>query len=97
MKNLIRMDFYRLFHSKALKVGIIAAFLVAIAASLFNYGIVELIKMTMDTDPEGAESIGLIIPAVGWIAGVDFSDIMINGTGAFSLLISCIAAASFIR
>ena len=96
MKNLIRMDFYRLFHSKALKVGIIAAFLVAIATALFNYGIVELVKMTMDTDPEAAAGIGLIIPAVGWIAGVDFADIVITGTGAFSLLISCIAAASFI-
>lgn len=96
MKNLIKMDFYRLFHTKALKVGIIVAFLVAILGALFNYVIVEAVKMSIATDPAAAEGLGLVLPAVSWVLGVDYGEIVIGCTGTFSLLISCVVAASFI-
>lgn len=96
MKNLIKMDFYRLFHTKAFSVGILAAFVVSIVTAFFNYGIVELIKISIPADPTMAETIGFIIPAARWIVGVDYADIVISGSGAFSLLISCMVAASFI-
>ena len=96
MINLIKMDLYRLFRTKALKVGVIAAFAVAAAAMLLNYAIVEVFKTSVANDPESAATMGMLIPAVGWVAGVDFADIVITGTSALSLLISCVVAASFI-
>jgi GTP-binding protein HflX len=55
MKNVIRMDFYRLFHSRPIKVGMIASFFVAIAGMLFSLGVIEIMKMALGSDPEAAE------------------------------------------
>ena len=43
MLNLIKMDFYRLFHSKAVKVGAVAAALIAFLGMLLNFGIIEIL------------------------------------------------------
>ena len=39
MFNLIKMDLYRLFHSKAMRVGIIIAAIVAFVGMLVNLGV----------------------------------------------------------
>ena len=64
MLNLVRMDFYRLFRSKVLKIGIIASALISLLAMLLNLGILELIKLGLGTDPTTAEGIGFILPIV---------------------------------
>lgn len=97
MKNLIAMDLYRLFRTKALKVGIVAAFLVSLLTVLFNFALVELVKpVVLNTGAEELALMSIMAPSVGWILGVDFADVVISGTGAFSLLICCVVASSFI-
>lgn len=96
MLNLIRMDFYRLFRSKSLRVGAIASVIVAFLGMLFNLGILEIVKFGMQTEPTSAEGIGLMFPIVSWLYGVDFADIIFSGTNAFSLFVSCMIVASFV-
>ena len=48
MLNLIKMDFYRLLHSKAIKVGIVISTIIAFVGMLLNLGILELIKNAFD-------------------------------------------------
>ena len=96
MLNLVKMDFYRLFHSKVVKVGTIAAAIIALVGMLFNLGVLEVIKFAMEDDPTGAESMGLLFPIIGWINGVDFADVVFTGTSFFALFVSCMMVASFV-
>ena len=47
MLNLVKMDFYRLFRSRAIKVGAITAAIAALLGMALNLGILEIIKLTM--------------------------------------------------
>ena len=96
MLKLVKMDFYRLLHSKALKVGIIVSAIIAFVGMLFNLAILEIVKMGMAEDPNSVADIGVIFPIVSWLNGVDFADVVFTGTSAFSLFISCMVVASFI-
>ena len=96
MLNLVRMDFYRLFHSKALKVGLIAAAIIALFGMLLNLGILELVKFGFSSDPETASGVEFLFPIVSWLSGVDFADVVFAGTGSFSLFVSCMIVASFV-
>lgn len=96
MWNLIKMDFYRLFTGKTMKVGAIMAFLVSVGYMLMSLGLVELCRYAGATDPEAAMGMALIIPQAEWIYGINFADIVLGGTGAFSLFIGCMISASFI-
>lgn len=97
MFKLIKMDLYRLFSTKAIKVGAIVACIMAAGYMLLSLGLVELVKFSLEQDPSVAESMAdLFIPQVAWVGGVDFADIVIGGTGAFSLFVGCMIAASFI-
>ena len=96
MLNLVKMDIYRLFHSKAIKVGIIAAAIVSFFGMLLNFGILEILKLGMQDDPSGAESMGILFPIISWLNGVDFADVILTGTNALALFVSCMIASSFI-
>jgi ABC-2 type transport system permease protein len=96
MLNLIKMDVYRLFRSKALKVGIIATAVLAFLGMLLNFGILEIIKLGLQDDPSGAESMGIIFPTISWLNGVDFADVVFMGTSFLSLFVSCMMISSFI-
>ena len=96
MWNLIKMDFYRLFSSKAIKIGALMACIVSAAYMLLSLGIVEIIKLALKDTPEVATEMGFLLSQVAWINGVDFSDIVLNGTAAFSLFVGCMIAANFI-
>ena len=96
MWKLIKMDFYRLFTSKAIKLGAIVAGVVCSAYMLFSLGVVELSKYAAETDPEALEGLDFFLSSASWINGVNFSDIVLAGTSAFSLFIGCMIAASFI-
>lgn len=97
MFNLIKMDFYRLFRSKTLKVGLIAAAIVAFSGMLLNLGVLEIMKLAdIENDPAGAESMGFIFPVIAWLGGVDFADVVLTGTNALALFVSCMMVASFI-
>lgn len=96
MLNLIKMDLYRLFHSKAIKVGMIASVIVAFVGMLFNFGIISLIEIVPDEDGLATGWLGMIFPAANWIEGVDFASIVISGTNILSLFIGCMVSASFI-
>ena len=96
MWNLIKMDFYRLFTGKTMKVGAIAAFLISAGYMLMSFGIVELCKYVTGNDPDAAMGLAIIIPQAGWIYGIDFADIVFGGTAAFSLFVGCMISANFI-
>ena len=86
MLNLVRMDFYRLFHSKALKVGLIAAAIIALFGMLLNLGILELVKFGFSSDPETASGVEFLFPIVSWLSGVDFADVALNMPSAKMVL-----------
>ena len=97
MFNLIKTDLYRLFHTKAFKVGIIASALIAFLGMLLNLGVLALIQAVMDSDPTYSVSgMEVIIPYVAWLGGADYSTIVLYSTGALSLLVGCVVSASFI-
>lgn len=96
MRNLIKMDFYRLFHSKALKVCIIVSVIVSFVGMLLNLGILEIIKLGTVDDPSSAADMEILFPIVAWLGGVDFADVVISGTGTFSLFIACMVASNFV-
>ena len=97
MFNLIKMDLYRLFHSKVVKVGLIAAVVIATLGMLLNLGILEIMKLGgVEDDPSSAESMSLLFPILAWLNGVDFADVVLTGTNAFALFVSCMMVASFV-
>ena len=96
MLNLIKMDFYRFFHSKIVKVGATVAAILAFFGMLLNFGILEIMKYSLEDDPSGAESIGFIFPIISWLAGVDFADVVLTGTSFLSLFVSSMMVSSFI-
>lgn len=96
MLNLVKMDIYRFFHSKTIKVGLIAAAIIAFVGMLLNLGILEIIKFGIQDDPSSAESFGVLFPIISWLNGVDFADVVFVGTSTLSLFVSCMMAASFI-
>lgn len=96
MWNLIKMDLYRLFTGKIMKVGAIMAFLVSVGYMLMSLGLVELCKFVSANDAEAAMGFALIIPQAEWAFGINFADIVLNGTAAFSLFIGCMITANFI-
>ena len=96
MWNLIKMDFYRLFTGRTMRIGAIMALLVSAGYMLSSFGIVELCKYVTDSDPDAAIGLSFIIPQAAWIFGIDFADIVLGGTGAFSLFIGCMISANFI-
>lgn len=97
MFNLVKMDLYRLFHSKVVKVGLIAAAVIATLGMLLNLGILEVMKLGgVQDDPSSAESMSLIFPILSWLNGVDFADVVFTGTSFLTLFVSCMMVASFI-
>lgn len=96
MINLIKMEFYRLFRTKAVKIGAICAAVVSFLFVLFNFGLLEIVKHLMELEPDAALGIGVFFSVVSWLEGVDFAEVVLKGTGAFSLFLSCVIAASYI-
>ena len=96
MTKLIKMDFYRLFTGKAIKVGAIIACLVCAGYVLLSLGIVELAKLLFSSDPESVIGWGLFIPQAAWVGGVNFSQVVLGATGALALFIGCMITANFI-
>ena len=98
MLKLIKMDLYRLFSSKFIKVGAIMAALVAVLYMLLSLGIVALTKMALREDPSVAEGLGTFFSQATWYFGVDFAEIVFQGTSttALCLFIGCMIAANFI-
>ena len=96
MLNLIKMDFYRLFRTKAVRRGAIVAAIFAFFTSLLNLGILEIVKLSLEDDPNAANDIGVFFSIVSWLNGADFADIVLTGTGMLSLFVSCMIAASFV-
>ena len=96
MLNLIRMDFYRLLHSKVIKVGVVVAAILAFVGMLFNFAVLELFKSSLTDDPSSAESLGFLFPILAWVGGVDYADVVFVGTNLLSLFVSCMMVSSFI-
>ena len=99
MSKLIKMEFYRFFTSKTIRFGVIFACLVAAAYMFFSLGIVKLMEFAGESDPElymSMMGLDILLSQLSWAGGVDFADVVIAGTGAFSLFIGCMMTASFI-
>ena len=96
MWKLIKMDFYRLFTSRTVKIGAIVAFLVCAGYMLLSLGAVELGKYALVNDPASIEDMAFVLSQIGWVYGIDFADIVLSGTSAFALFIGCMITASFI-
>ena len=96
MWNLIKMDFYRLFSSKTIKIGAAIAFLVCAGYMFISLGILSIAELAAKQDPLAVEGFGLFLAQIGWMNGVDFSEIVFGGTAVFSLFIGCMITANFI-
>ena len=99
MLNLLRMDLYRLSRSKALRVGLIASFLVALIGMLLSMGLLAIFKTAIKQDPtmeESVEGMSMLLTVVGWLNGADWGEIVFYMTDFFSLFIGCMITASFI-
>ena len=96
MWNLIKMDFYRLIISKTAKIGAIVAALMGVLYIFFSVGLVALTRFALNADPELAVNLATLLSQAGWMAGVDFSEIVFRGTGALALFVGCMISASFI-
>ena len=96
MWKLIKMDFYRLFTGKNMKVGAIMAAVISVGYMLVTLGLVELCSYANTNNPEALISIAVIVPQVEWIFGVDFADVVFSSTAALSLFIGCMLSANFI-
>lgn len=96
MWKLIKMDFYRLFSSKTIKVGAFIACLMSVGYVLFSLGIIALVKYALNVDPSVADDMGLFISQVSWMSGVDLAEIVFGGSAVLSLFIGCIISANFI-
>ena len=96
MWKLIKMDFYRLFTSKTMKVGSILAFAISLGYMLMSLGLVKLCQFVTGNDPEAAFGLALVIPQAEWLSGISFADIVFSGTSALSLFVGCMIAANFI-
>ena len=96
MWNLIKMDFYRLFSSKTIKIGAAVAFLVCAGYMFISLGILSIAELAAKQDPLAVEGFGLFLAQISWMKGVDFSEIVFSGTAVFSLFIGCMITANFI-
>ena len=96
MWKLIKMDFYRLFSSKALRVGALIACLMCAGYILFSVGIIALYQFAINEDPATAMQIGSLLPQGAWLEGVDLAEIVFGGTAILSLFIGCMVSANFI-
>ena len=96
MWKLIKMDFYRLISSKAIKVGALMACLVCAGYMLLSLGIVELAKLVFKQDPMAALGLELVLAQVSWMNGVNFAEIVFGATAVLSLFIGCMISANFI-
>ena len=96
MWKLIKMDFYRFFSSKTIKIGALMACLVSVGYTLLSLGIIALVNFAVNNDPSMVEGWGIIIPQAEWLAGVDLSEVIFGGTSALALFIGCMMTANFI-
>lgn len=96
MWNLIKMDFYRLFSGKAIKVGAVIACLLCMGYMFLSSGLVFLANVALKEDPMAAMQLGIFLNQVDWGNGVNFSEIVFGGTAAFALFVGCMISANFI-
>lgn len=96
MWKLIKMDFYRFFSSKTIKVGAFMACLMSVAYTLLSLGIIALVKFAAKEDPSMVEGMGVLLSQASWINGVDFAEIVFGVTTSLSLFIGCVMSANFI-
>ena len=100
MWKLIKMDSYRLFTSKTLKVGALMAAIICAVYMLASMGIIALTKFYLESDPklyEDMVAMGEFLPQIAWFtSGVNFSEILFSTASFFSLFIGCMITANFI-
>ena len=96
MLNLIKMDLYRLLRSKTLRVGLIAAAIVALSCMLLSLGLLEIVKLTSGDNLAAVAEMSFLFPCFAFLAGASWGDIVLYGVGSFSLFIGCMITASFI-
>lgn len=97
MWKLIKMDFYRLFNTKAFNVGMVVVCLIAVAHMFLSLAIVALVHATMgDQAAEAAGLMSIMIAQLGWLGGVDFADIVFTGTNFLTIFVGCMISASYI-
>ena len=90
------MDLYRLLRSKTLRVGLVAAAIVAVSCLLLSLGLLEIIKATSGENYASAAEMAFLFPCLAFLAGASWGDIVLYGVGSFSLFIGCMITASFI-
>ena len=96
MLNLIKMDFYRLFSSKTIKMGAVIAVLMCAGYMVLSMGVLALAEFAFKEDPLALEGLSFVLAQLAWTQGVDFAEIVFSGTAAFSLFIGCMITANFI-
>lgn len=92
----MKMDFYRLFSSKTIKIGAVIACLMCVGYLAVSRGILAFAELAFETDPFAVEGLSLFLSQISWMQGVDFAEIVFGGTAVFSLFIGCMITANFI-
>lgn len=96
MLKLIKMDFYRLFSSKALRAGVIASAILSAGYIFASLGIIGFAKLFLKSDPAAAEQMGQLLSQLAWMNGVNLSTIAFGATSILALFVGCMVSASFI-
>ena len=93
MLNLIKMDLYRLFKTKSVKIGLIISAVISFITIAIIAGISNLAPQF---DAETQETLAMMIPFINWRINVNFYEIILTATTILSLMVSAVLASIFI-
>lgn len=100
MRNVIKMDLFRLSRFKALRIALIALAGLSFAAVAVSGGILALVNSLIASDPEFADSLGFLMLAFSffeWVDGVDLGVVIMEYCGILTLAVACILSATFVN
>lgn len=100
MRNVIKMDLYRLSRSRSIRLGLILTAVICFAAAALTRGFAELMNIAINSDPEftqdAAEMIAML-PMLGWTNEVDIGLVIMQYSGILTLVIASVMSVIFIN
>ena len=94
MRNIIRMDFYRLISSRSFKVSMFLVFIISLLSKpIYKFIITFLNNITQQVAENGDSSINVAEATINYPATVDFSTILCSPFGYTLLIVLCLICA----